>query len=71
MGKILLGVATAALWFALSHAANAGQVCRPPCEKGSCGSRCLDRPVIGDRNDHDRGPGTNRRAPGGTVEIGR
>jgi len=25
MSKILIGVATAALWFALSHVANAGQ----------------------------------------------
>ena len=33
MGKILIGVATAALWFALSHAANADQVCRQACDK--------------------------------------
>ncbi|HET8919062.1 MAG TPA: hypothetical protein VFN27_05235 [Xanthobacteraceae bacterium] len=28
MTKFLIGVATAALWFALSHAANAERICR-------------------------------------------
>ncbi len=28
MTKILIGMATAALWFALSHAANAERLCR-------------------------------------------
>ena len=32
MGKFLIGVATAALWFALSHAANADQVYRQVCD---------------------------------------
>jgi hypothetical protein len=36
MGKFLLGVATAALWFALSHAANAAQVCKQVCDNGAC-----------------------------------
>jgi hypothetical protein len=31
MGKILIGVATAALWFALSHVANAAPVSKPGC----------------------------------------
>jgi hypothetical protein len=38
--KFLIGVATAALWFALSHAANAEQTCRQICDNGSCVSRC-------------------------------
>ena len=29
MTKFLIGMATAALWFALSHAANAERLCRP------------------------------------------
>ena len=36
MSKILIGVATAALWFALSHVANAEQVCRQVCDGGTC-----------------------------------
>ena len=36
MGKFLIGVATAALWFVLSHAANAGQVCTQVCDSGTC-----------------------------------
>jgi hypothetical protein len=43
-GKILIGVATAALWFALSHAASAEQVCRRVCDSGTCISKCVDRP---------------------------
>jgi hypothetical protein len=35
MGKFLIGVATAALWFVLSHAANAEQVCQQVCASGS------------------------------------
>ena len=31
MTKFLIGVATAALWFALSHAANAERICREVC----------------------------------------
>lgn len=34
MGKFLIGVATAALWFVLAHAANAEQVCRQVCDAG-------------------------------------
>lgn len=35
MGKILIGVATAALWFVLSHAANAERMCRQACDGGN------------------------------------
>jgi hypothetical protein len=35
MGKFLIGVATAALWFVLSHAANAEQVCKQVCDSGT------------------------------------
>ena len=33
-GKILIGVATAAVWFALSHASRAEQICRQICDNG-------------------------------------
>ena len=36
MTKILIGMATAALWFVLSHAANAERICRDICDNGSC-----------------------------------
>jgi hypothetical protein len=32
--KILMGVATAAVWFALSHASRAEQICRQICDAG-------------------------------------
>ncbi len=78
VGKILIGVATAAVWFALSHAASAEQVCRQVCDNGACISRCVDRPdsegIIRQHNDddyyrdHDRGrdsgAGVDIRAPG-------
>jgi hypothetical protein len=35
MTKFLIGVATAALWFALSHAANAERICRQVCDAKS------------------------------------
>jgi hypothetical protein len=56
MTKFLIGVATAALWFALSHAANAEGMCRQVCDQvfdqvsdqvcdnGTCVSRCVSRP---------------------------
>jgi hypothetical protein len=53
MTKFLIGVATAALWFALSHAANAERICREVCDHGTCVSRCVHRPdadvIIRDR----------------------
>jgi hypothetical protein len=62
MGKVLIGVATAALWFVLAHAANAERVCRQVCDSGTCVSRCVGRPditVIRDREHYrdDEGPG--------------
>lgn len=45
MTKILIGVATAALWFGLSHFANAAQSCRHMSENGSCVS--IDTGTVG------------------------
>ncbi|MGC1780164.1 MAG: hypothetical protein WBB34_19690 [Xanthobacteraceae bacterium] len=42
MGKFLIGVATGALWFVLSHAANAEQVGRQAAGAGTCVSQCLN-----------------------------
>jgi hypothetical protein len=36
MTKILIGMATAALWFMLSHAANAERMCHQVCDGGTC-----------------------------------
>jgi hypothetical protein len=41
MTKILIGMATAALWFMLAHAANAEPICRGVCDHGGCVSRCV------------------------------
>jgi hypothetical protein len=78
MGKILIGVATAALWFALSHAANAERVCRQVCDAGTCVSKCVDHPdsaVIVHEHEHyrdyDDGPAVGVHVPGVGVEIGR
>jgi hypothetical protein len=79
MGKILIGVATAAVWFALSHVANAEQVCKQVCDNGTCVSKCVDHPdsvIIRNHDDdyyrdHDRGPGVDVQAPGVGVQIGR
>lgn len=80
MGKILIGVATAAVWFALSHVANAEQVCREVCDNGTCISKCVEHPdagvIIRDRDDdyyrhRDRGPGVDVHVPGVNVDIGR
>jgi hypothetical protein len=80
MGKIFIGVATAAVWFALSHVANAEQVCRQVCDNGTCISKCVEHPDAGvvvrehdeyrDR-DRDRGPGVDVHVPGVNVDIGR
>jgi hypothetical protein len=68
MTKFLIGVATAALWFALSHAANAERICREVCDHGTCVSRCVHRPdadvIIRDR-------GFDIDAPAGGVVIRR
>jgi hypothetical protein len=79
MTKVLIGVATAALWFVLAHAANAEQVCRQVCDAGTCVSKCVDRPdtttVIREhehyRDYDDDGPGVGVHVPGVGVEIGR
>ncbi|HEX4408019.1 MAG TPA: hypothetical protein VH206_04520 [Xanthobacteraceae bacterium] len=77
MGKILIGVATGAVWFALSHVANAEQVCRQVCDNGTCISKCVDHPdagvVVHEHDDyyrHDRGPGVDVHVPGVNVDIG-
>src|SRR5277367_5723894 len=78
MGKILIGVATAALWFALSHVANAEQVCKQVCDNGTCVSKCVDHPdsvIIRNPDDdydrnHDRGPGVDVQAPSVGFQIG-
>ena len=79
MSKFLIGAATAALWFALSHVANAESVCRQVCDNGSCVSQCVDHPdsgvVIRDHDEHWRdhhgdGPGVDVHVPGVGVEIG-
>jgi hypothetical protein len=64
MGKILIGMAAAALWFVLSQAANAERLCQEVCDNGICVSRCVDNP---DSNtivrERDRGPGGELQAP--------
>jgi hypothetical protein len=42
MGKILLGVVTAALWFVFSHAANSEHVLKQVSDNGACISQCVD-----------------------------
>jgi hypothetical protein len=76
MTKFLIGVATAALWFALSYAANAERTCRQVCDSGACVSRCVQRPhpgvVVRDHEQprhHVRGFDVD--TPAGDVEIRR
>jgi hypothetical protein len=77
MSKILVGVAAAALWFALSYAANAERVCRQVCDHGACVSKCVDHPdsdvIVRDhdryRDDH-RGPGVDLHGPGVNIDVG-
>jgi hypothetical protein len=52
MSKILIGIATAAAWFALSHVANAEQVCKQVCDNGTCVSKCVDHPDAVIIRDH-------------------
>jgi hypothetical protein len=78
MSKFLIGMATAALWFALSHAANAERVCNQVCDNGTCVSKCVEHPdgvIVRDRDEHmrdhrDEG-GVDIHVPGVGVEIGR
>jgi hypothetical protein len=74
MTKFLIGMATAALWFVLSHAANAERICREVCDHGTCVSRCVHHPdmIVHDRahwRDHDRGFGVD--TPAGDIVIRR
>ena len=74
MGKILIGVATAALWFALSHAANAERVCRQVCDSETCVSSCVDHSDVAIRGHEpyrDDGRGIGAYMPGLGAEIGR
>lgn len=80
MSKFFIGVATAALWFALSHAANAERVCREVCDNGTCVSKCVEHPdsgiIVREHEEHydrdrDARPGIGVRVPGVGVEIGR
>ena len=68
MTKFLIGVATAALWFALSHAANAERICREVCDHGTCVSRCVHHP---DADVIVRDRGFDIDAPAGGVVIRR
>jgi hypothetical protein len=76
MSKILIGMATAALWFALSHAANAERVCRQVCDNGTCVSKCVEHPDAGvvvhehDPSYRDDRPGVGFHAPSVNVDIG-
>jgi hypothetical protein len=68
MSKILIGAAAAALWFALSHVANARQVSlqvslqvsQQVRDSGICISKCVEHP----------GTGLDIRAPGIGTGIG-
>lgn len=71
MNKVLIGVATAAVWFGLSYAAHAERVCRQVCDHGSCVSKCVEHPDSGVViHEHERRPGVDIRTPGVGVEIG-
>ena len=77
MGKVLLGVIAAALWFVLSQAANAERVCNQVCNGGTCVSKCVDHfdsgVVIHDRDRYrdERRPGADVHAPGVDIDVGR
>ncbi|HWX82982.1 MAG TPA: hypothetical protein VNZ48_05210 [Xanthobacteraceae bacterium] len=73
MGKILVGMAAAALWFVLSHAANAERICKDVCDNGTCVSRCVNNANGDDMviHEHDRGPGIELRGPGVDVDVDR
>ena len=72
MGKILVGMAAAALWFVFSQAADAERICKDVCNNGICVSRCVNN-RNGDEmtiREHDRGPGVELRATGNDVDVG-
>jgi len=70
MNKVLIGAATAAMWFGLSYAAHAERVCKQVCEHGTCVSKCVEHPDSGVVvHENDRAPGVDLHAPGVGVEI--
>jgi hypothetical protein len=80
MGKILVGMAAAALWFVLSQAANAERICKDVCDGGTCVSHCVTNPngdemIIRERErgpgEEVRTPGVELRTPGVDVDVGR
>ena len=74
MTKFLIGVATAALWFVLSHAANAERICREVCDHGTCVSRCVHHSGsdgIVHQREYDRDRGFDVDTPAGGVVIHR
>ena len=67
MGKILVGMAAAALWFVLSQAANAERLCQAICDNGICYSQCVDNPDSKTTvREGDRGPGVELPPPSQT-----
>jgi hypothetical protein len=74
MSKIMIGMATAALWFAFSYAAHAERVCRQVCDAGTCVSKCVEHPdsdVVVHEHDQPAPPGIGVHVPGvGGVEVG-
>jgi hypothetical protein len=74
MSKILIGAATAALWFTFSYAAHAERVCRQVCDHGACVSKCVEHPdsgVIVHEREHRPRPGVEIHGPGVDVDVGR
>jgi hypothetical protein len=73
MGKILVGMAAAALWFVFSQAADAERICKDVCNNGICVSRCVDNPS-GDEltiREHNPGPGGETPAPSVDIDANR
>lgn len=76
MTKILVGMAAAAFWLALSQVSHAERVCGQVCDQGTCVSECVDHPDAGVViHDHDRyrddRPGVGLHAPGVDIDVGR
>jgi hypothetical protein len=73
MSKILIGVVTAAVWFVLSQAASAEQVCKQVCDNGTCVDNPDSTVIIHDHDrsrDRDDRPGVDLRAPGVNIDVG-
>jgi hypothetical protein len=69
MGKILIGVITAAAWFILSHAANAERVCQQVCDGGTCVSKCVGTDSSAIVRDNEASGYVQR--PGMDIDTGR